>query len=261
MSNSLLLSRTAYFCSTAILLISISLPSSAIYLSSKTIAQRNTPIKRDRVQTYIPPKNSRTSREDVHAHGTVGSRACGSELVALAPHKKSNPIGQTASTRPTFVWYELNNSAGVLEFFLYRYTSKGEREKMEDYTRRIRKRKDGFNAYSIPADKLPLKTGETYFWGLIFYCDKSMKNIGGLVSANIDIVKIPNGLNSRLPNDPIEKARMYARSGLWYDAISIVFQGNTFKEKDFRKNLLLDLTVLEKGSGFASQLKEILELI
>ncbi|MEO0987347.1 MAG: DUF928 domain-containing protein [Cyanobacteria bacterium J06639_14] len=192
-------------------------------------------------RAYTPPSDSRRSGED---HTGGGVRGCGEDVVALAP--RLDFVGQSVSTRPTFVWYVFSDDGEPLEFHLYRYQADGSKEVV--LINPIGPSEQGYMAYTLPPDQPDLGTGETYLWQVVAYCDENLEDTGAWTSADIEIVAPPANLATELPEAPLEKAQAYAGYGFWYEAMAAVYDAATPETQDFRQNLLLDLADLETPS-------------
>lgn len=211
-------------------------------------------------RVYAPPEDSRISEEN---HTAGGARGCSSDIIALAP--KLDLIGQTMETRPTFSWYTFSDEVDALEFQLYRYQDDGLLEMI--VSQPIEQAQGGYMAYTLTADDPALTVGETYVWQVILYCGQNQDTVGRWTSAEIEVVEVPVELiTAIIPADPLEQARVYARLGLWYDAMAAVYDAETPEARAFRQDLLLDLADLEAQSNKAvaaslsAQLRQIAEL-
>ena len=210
-------------------------------------------------RVYTPPADSRISGED---HTGGGVRGCGDDMAALAP--RLNSVGQTASTHPTFVWYVFSDDAAPLEFHLYRYQSNNSLEAVLIHL--IDQSNQGYMAYTLPQNEPGLSIGNTYLWQVVLYCDQNLEEIGRWTSADVKIVEPPASLTAEPPDDPLQKAQVYAHAGLWYDAMAEVYNATTPEENTFRQNLLFDLADLEtqpdneRGVNLSAQLRQIAEM-
>ena len=155
---------------------------SPAYLAGRLSRDIQIPLEGERV--YTPPVESRTSEED---HTGGGVRGCGDDLAALAP--RLNDVGQTVSTRPTFVWYGFGDDADPLEFHLYRYQSDGSVKAV--LIDPIGPSNEGYMAYTFPPNEPELTVGDTYLWQVVLYCDQNLEEIGRWTSADIEIVAPP----------------------------------------------------------------------
>jgi hypothetical protein len=189
------------------------------------------------LRVYSPPSDLRNPRED---HTGGGVRGCGDEVAAIAPRIHS--IGQTASTTPTFVWYNFSNDHDPIEFQLYRYEANGAFS--EVVIEQFEESQQGFMAYTLP-DEAAITEGETYLWQVVIYCDSAFEEPGQYSSADIEVVALSPELAADLPADAVERSRAYAQAGLWYDAFAEVYDAQTPEAAALRQDLLLDLADLE----------------
>ncbi|RZM76565.1 DUF928 domain-containing protein [Leptolyngbya iicbica] len=207
------------------------------------------------LRVYRPPSDLKNPREDHTGGGVLG---CGDEVAAIAP--RLNSIGLTASTTPTFVWYNFSDDNDPIEFQLYRYEPDGSFTEIE--IAQFDESQQGFMAYTLPPEAA-LTEGETYLWQVVLYCDSAFEQPGQYTSADIEVVELPPELASNLPTDAVERSRAYAQAGLWYDAFAEVYDAQTPEAMALREALLLDLADLEAqmdgaaNVNLSEQLREI----
>ncbi|NEQ50361.1 MAG: DUF928 domain-containing protein [Leptolyngbya sp. SIO3F4] len=208
------------------------------------------------LRAYTPPSDARRPSRD-HTGGSV--RGCGDDIVAIAP--RLNSVGQTASTNPTFVWYNFSPDSDPIEFQLYRIQPD---ESLEVVTiKQFDTSQQGYTAYTLPTADAKLNVGETYMWQVVLYCDTAFENPGHYSSAELEVVDLPADVGTSLTNDPLQNAQIYANASLWYDAIAEVAVANSATTQTFRQDLLLDLASLEEQStkenaiALSTQLREI----
>lgn len=197
-------------------------------------------------RAYAPPSDSQLPESD-HTGGAVrggDTRSCGGNVAALAPRLHHN--GQTLSPRPTFVWYVLQENPQPLEFHLYRYKADGQLETL--LINFIGQSTQGYMAYTLPSEQPDLIVGETYLWQVALYCDDNLEEIDTWSTADIEVVAPPEQM-VELPDDPLQRAQVYAQSGYWYEAIALVYDAISPEAKAFRQSLLLDLADLDMSTG------------
>ena len=190
------------------------------------------------LRAYNPPPDLKNPNED---HTGGGVQGCGDEIAAIAP--RLNSIGRTASTNPTFVWYNFSDDGDPIEFQLYRYEDDGSFAIVDVAQYDTSQR--GFMAYTLPPEVDELEVGEVYLWQVVLYCDQDFNEPGQYTSAEIEVVGLPTALAIGLPEDSVAKARAFAGAGLWYDAFAEVYDAETPEAKALRQDLLLDLADLE----------------
>ena len=208
------------------------------------------------LRAYTPPSDARRPSRD-HTGGSV--RGCGDDIVAIAP--RLNSVGQTASTNPTFVWYNFSPDNDPVEFQLYRIQPD---ESLEVVTiKQFETSQQGYKAYTLPTEEANLNVGETYMWQVVLYCDTAFENPGHYSSAELEVVAPPAEVAAALTSDPLQRAEVYANASLWYDALAEVAATNIPTIQNFRQDLLLDLASLEEQSteenamALSTQLREI----
>lgn len=194
-------------------------------------------------RAYTPPPGSQSAGGPNTGGGV---RGCGDQMVALAP--QYSVVGQSFSTRPTFVWYVGNNAVETLEFALYQRDEAGTgTAQLMDIEQEIAYTPNGYVAYTLPSDGAALTVGETYTWVAAVYCDAARTQIGGLISADIEIVAPPSVMPPEM--DAVAAAETYGAEGFWYDALAAVYAGETAEAAALRQDLLLDLADLEENTG------------
>lgn len=190
---------------------------------------------------YTPPDDIRLPDED-HAGGSV--RGCGDDIVAIAPRLHS--VGQTASSNPTFVWYNTSEDNDPVEFQLYHVQPDGSPEVVT--IQQFDTSQKGYSSYTLPDEEASLMVGETYIWQIVLYCDTAFANPGYYSSAELDVVDLPAEVATALTNEPLQRTDVYAGAGLWYDALAEVYDANTPAAEKLRQDLLIDLADLEAQS-------------
>ena len=210
------------------------------------------------LQAYTPPRDARRPSR-AHTGGSV--RGCGDDIVAIAP--RFNAIGQTASTNPTFVWYNFSPDNDPIEFQLYRVLPDGSLDENEVLIKQFKTSKQGYQTFTLPAEADSLTVGETYMWQVVLYCDTAFENPGYYSSAELEVVELPAEVTSALTNSPSQRAQVYADAGLWYDALAEVVSDEIQATRASRQTLLLALadyegqTTDDDAVEFITQLREI----
>lgn len=253
MSGSHLVRRVLSFSSIAAILLftaSDSLAGRNVRPSGQTISES--------LKAYTPPKNSRRPRRS-HTGGSV--RGCGDDIVAIAPRFTS--VGQTASTNPTFVWYNFSPDNDPVEFQLYRVLPDGSLDRNKVLTKQFETSQQGYQTFTLPAEEVRLTVGETYMWQVVLYCDTAFENPGHYSSAELEVVSLPAEVTTALTNNPLQRAEIYANASLWYEALAEVTGASTVATQTLLQELIVDLANLEEQSNeensieLSNQLREI----
>jgi len=140
-------------------------------------------------------------------------------LTALVPATKGVVWGQTISDRPTF-WFYLPQALTAQTPLEFTVQDPADRE---IYSSRFTaaNTKPGFIQLQLPATTTPLKVGQSYTWTLSVYCDPAKPSSAVFVKGTIQRTALEPTVQKRLKTlSPLEQARVYAASGIWYDALN-----------------------------------------
>lgn len=154
------------------------------------------------------------------------TRGCSGEDTPLTVLASRNYVGRTISGHPTLAWFVPRDSASKpIEFTIYEWVPGGR-------PKEIRKipllSSPGVMKLSPFSENKPgLQPGKEYLWQVVIHCDPDNPS-GDLVSdANLEVVKMPvNFVQSKLHKaiNSGEKADIYAKAGLWYDALDAALE-------------------------------------
>jgi len=136
-------------------------------------------------------------------------------LTALVPE---NNIGRTVSDYPTFFFYLPQTEAELAEFILQ--DESGNRIYQQDLPI---KNLSGVIGVSIPANTNvpPLEAGKKYTWVFLLVCDPEDRASDLLKSGVVRRVELSADILRELENaDPRQKTFIYAKNGIWQDALS-----------------------------------------
>ena len=161
--------------------------------------------------------------EDIDAPPTGRRRSvrgkCGGlpevSLIALMPENK---IGRTVSDYPTFFFYLPQPNAELAEFLLQ--DENGNVIYQQDLTI---KNLSGVIGISIPANTNvpPLEVGKKYTWAFSLVCDPEDRSGDKIESGVVRRVELSPDILSELEKaDPRQKTFIYAKNGIWQDALS-----------------------------------------
>lgn len=196
-------------------------------------------------------KPSQPSAPDPATTTTTTTRTGGcsnnsaTELTAIAPYSY---VGQTVSTHPTFAWFVPDTQPYPLEFQLYQQNASGKRQ--EIYKASLQSTPQ-FMKISLPKQR-GLSVGQKYVWQVILMCNPNETSEALVTKAEIEVVAPSKAIEQQLAIvKPTQKAKIYAASGLWYDAWAEALNTKDLK-KDFQLQLLEDLARSEANSGVES---------
>ncbi|MGJ3248159.1 MAG: DUF928 domain-containing protein [Elainellaceae cyanobacterium] len=213
---------------------------------------------------YTPPPDAGAPRGTTSTgrRGGCGGQTT-TQLTALAPYQH---VGQTTSTHPTFVWYSPTSEPIPTEFRLYRYQDNGDRRLVYETDLQ---NSSQFMSLSLPEDEPGLMVGNTYQWQVVMLCNPNRPSTAQVVEADIQVVNPPVSVSTTIDSisNPLERAVLFAESGLWYNALSEVLSvDETSEGRSLMMSLVEDLANLEKESEFqfsveqGEKLSQILEV-
>ncbi|MBD1826834.1 DUF928 domain-containing protein [Microcoleus vaginatus GB1-A2] len=136
-------------------------------------------------------------------------------LTALVP---KNKIGRTVFDYPTFFFYLPQTEAEVAEFILL--DPSGKQIYKQDLTI---SNLSGVIGVSIPTNKNvpPLEVGKSYTWNFTLICDSQDRSSDQIESGVVRRVELSADIRNQLDQaDPREKTVIYAKNGIWQDALS-----------------------------------------
>ncbi|MBD1864474.1 MULTISPECIES: DUF928 domain-containing protein [Trichocoleus] len=184
------------------------------------------------IRAYRPPKNPSAPRET----GTNTTRGDNCDRKAegkLTPLVPFSHIGQTSSSRPTFVWFVPDRTPHPLQFRLFTRTGK-------PLYRTELQSQSGIMQVTLPANLAPLTIGQAYQWQVVLVCDPQVPSRNVVATAEIQVVEPDASLQNQLAAAPSPQQRidLYAEAGLWYDAIAVAFKAS---ETAQNQSAVLDL--------------------
>lgn len=201
----------------------------------KPISQKKSP---RRGPVFVPTKEpanglSRVSgrRAGMGSRGNCpGVKLPLTALVPLIPQANANASktssigivgGLTTSERPEFLFYVpytrqiLNQSKA--EFILEDSTGKSVYEDKQISL----PSQAGVISVSLPKNTKPLKLDEIYRWYLKVPCDQETTSVPIYVDGEVKRVSLDSSITQQLEAaDPKEKIEIYAREGIWFDALN-----------------------------------------
>lgn len=200
--------------------------SSIIFVPTVALAKYS-PIKR------VPPKESSRSG---------GKRGCpGEERISLTVLAPRTFVGKTASIRPTLAWF--SSKPKETEIHVYEFDNN---KISKTITIEKPLTKAGINKLKLPQNK-KLTPGKKYLWQVSVPCIN-----GGnfMQKAEFQVVQQSGKLKTQLSNvaSSTQKANMYARNELWYEALEESLQiSHQGKLGAVSLNLLNDLIIVYKN--------------
>lgn len=168
--------------------------------------------------SYTPGDQKPVPPERKSDGGTT--RGCSGGGMPLTVLASRNYVGRTISRHPTFAWFVPRDSASKpMQFTIYEWVSGS---KPKEVRKMSLQSSPGIMKLSPFSDsELGLQPGKEYLWQVVIHCDPDNPS-GDLVSeARIEVVGLPPAVKSELNRavNSVEKANIYAKAGLWYNAL------------------------------------------
>jgi hypothetical protein len=144
-------------------------------------------------------------------------------LIIPATNSGMSP-GMTVSAYPTFLAYLPTTASRQLEFSLL-VKNKGAGETWTGFYQKTFSTKGqmGIFSFKLPQDSPPLEIGVPYRWSFAVICSSEMRDADLVAEGQIQRIELPATVTSQiLQASPLERSRLYERSGVWYDAVEAV---------------------------------------
>ncbi|MBD1834894.1 DUF928 domain-containing protein [Cyanobacteria bacterium FACHB-472] len=167
---------------------------------------------------YAPSDQKPVPPERRSDGGTT--RGCSGGGMPLTTLASRNYVGRTISRHPTFAWFVPPDSASKpMQFTIYEWVPGS---KPKEVRKMSLQSSPGIMKLDPFSDsELGLQRGKEYLWQVVIHCDPDNPS-GDLVSkATIEVVGMPAAVQSELNRavNSTEKANIYAKAGLWYNAL------------------------------------------
>ncbi|MBE9166252.1 DUF928 domain-containing protein [Pleurocapsales cyanobacterium LEGE 06147] len=174
-------------------------------------------------QNIKADNDSTDSREGLPTYRRGGGSRGGclanrGQLVALIPE---NAVGKTTAALPKLFFYIPQDDlpqAVTLEFVL-----RDRQDKLVYESFFTTDGKSGIVSVDLPesSKSKELKTNEQYHWYLSMICDPQNRSRDVVVKGWIQRVEIEPAIEQKLArSNPLERASLYQKQDLWYDALS-----------------------------------------
>jgi Domain of Unknown Function (DUF928) len=212
------------------------------------IAQIKGKLKGGKV-VYKPPTNVGTPKNTVGglSRGECKETRC---LMALIPNKDAgfDHFPQTISAYPTF-FFNAPKFSGQAEFRLYEVSVNASPKRIYKTSFPINTQ-PGIISFRMPPNAPELKVGKFYRWEFTWN-NASNSKCTGLVRR----VELDRTVSKQLEKaKPIEKASLYAKAGIWFEAVEALAEGRrdrpeapelTIEWVELLKSIGLDVLVLQ----------------
>ncbi len=191
-------------------------PSRAEIFNLKNLTTKNTEKKRS--ITYNPPPTPPTPLDSTGQGNSSASRSsCLPSIKSPTLLAPVSHVGQTSKSHPSFSIY-----FPEVPTLPVRVSVEDPLAEKLIWISEIEVNQAGINTFSLPEDVAGLETGVRYNWTAVLICDRQNRLKDIYAEAAIERIEISQLLKQELSSttDQIEKARILARSSLFYDAIA-----------------------------------------
>ncbi len=194
--------------------------------------------------TYVPPNYGSPRRTTSNA-----SRGCDNlaefSLYLLAP---KDHVGVTTLDRPSFFWYISAASEVPVEFAL---VEEGVPKPL--WKQKLNVQKAGVMRITIPQDAPPLLAGRDYKWSVRSICNPISPSAAPPHISWIRRVPLAAELQHQLRESTSERDRafLYAKAGIWYDAVATTIQSTGDRGQPSQVTLTAELRSLLAQVGLS----------
>lgn len=168
---------------------------------------------------YTPPPDQRPSTNPTEGGTSRGGGCDGGDkpLIVLASRKY---IGRTIYRHPTFAWFVPDSRSFEMEFTIYELSSNGKKGK-EVFMKSLQSSPGIMKLSPFSKDEPGLEVGKEYFWEVAIICNPDNPASAIVDGASIELVETPPAVLNQLdkPVNSFKKVNIYAKAGLWYDAL------------------------------------------
>lgn len=191
--------------------------------------------------TQPPPRSGTTTSTTTRGDGCSAASTMG--LVALAPQTH---VGLTQSSQPTFAWFSPETDAYTVEFRIAEHLPNGQFRVVyaTEFESTDRQLPSGITTVSLSGTNVTLSPNQTYRWQAVVVCNPNRPSESLVTEADIYVVEASADLSAALAavTDSAERLRLFATSGLWYDAMG---EALATASPELSISLLEDLVELE----------------
>lgn len=199
---------------------------------------------------YFRPSNPSAPRSP---HTTTGTRQGGCFAGDVTPQilAPSKFVGLTATSQPTLTWLLPDDQPVPVELSLYELAAEVTPDPTDIYDTKYLETvayQPGLNQFLLPQE-LALEPNKRYMWQLVLYCNPNRPSSALIYEAELEYMPMGASTQTELATAPsnVEKAKVFAGAGYWYDAIAVLGAGQQTDTAEMRTNLFNDLTLLENS--------------
>jgi len=192
----------------------------------------DSPVAAEIVEGYVIPQDSQRSQRTSGSGSRSGClRYNSTQFHLLVPN---DHVAATATKSPAFFAY-----VSEADVPLALTVVKLKQPPLTLYKKSLQLRQPGITKFEIPKEgPLKLQEGEEYRLTLSIICNQKRPSKNPYVQVDFKYVPPSAALQKQLKANPGERAKIYARSGIWYDALAASYQSAISPESNFFARLL-----------------------
>lgn len=169
---------------------------------------------------YEPSSEQKPVPKDRRSDGGT-TRGCSGGDLPLTVLASRQYIGRTISPHPTLAWFVPHDSAAKpIKFIMYEWNLGGEPK--EVFKKSLQSSPGVMKLSPFSENEIGLQPGKQYLWQVVIYCDPDIPSSTLVSEASLEVIEMPAAtVQSKLnkATNSREKADIYARAGLWYNAL------------------------------------------
>ena len=205
--------------------IRVSIAASILVLIHGSNTPAQSPYSISKIQFTPPPPPTIGAPEGSERGAGSRGPACKryEKVIALVPLTKTiQPIrwGLTTKAHPTIWLYAPQGLAANTPLELVLQDEAGQNRSRAVF--QTSETSVGIFSLSLPATAAPLQVGKIYRWSVSIYCNPDAIDIPVIVQGALQRVTLSSKLQNQLAvtQSVLEQANLYARNGVWYDALA-----------------------------------------
>ncbi|AFY57180.1 protein of unknown function (DUF928) [Rivularia sp. PCC 7116] len=204
-----------------------------------------------------PPKtNGRSAGSRGCSNNELVSQNAPPALILLSPDSTQ---AKTVTKNPIFAWFVRDSQPRQIQFKLYKEdTAKQEYKLIKATQDKEFQSKPGIMVLTMPKN-IVLTTGKKYLWQVELVCDRNRPSSNLFAEAELKVVPMQPKFKTELTRavNQDQKAMLYAKNGLLYDALMAVLTRNKSSASQQSTMNKLKLSLLNKIALKPSELKKL----
>ena len=195
---------------------------------------------------YQPGTQKPVPPDRILVGGTT--RGCSGGDMPLTVLASRNYMGRTISGHPTLAWFVPPDSvAKPIEVIIYEWLPGGKSKEVSKTP--LQSTPGVMNLSPFSQNEPGLQPGKEYSWQVVLRCDPDSRSADLVSRASFQVVRMPTTMLQTKLNkaiNSVEKTKIYAKEGLWYDALGEALKlAKASKLGEVGSTLLNDLTEYE----------------